>query len=161
AAEAVCALSEVETLDWLTLLRDSSLIGVVDTEEGLRFTLLETIREYSQEKLIGSDDYSAVHHRHRDHFLFLAEQAEAELEGPEQAMWLDRLETEHDNLRAALDWSLEAGERKEAQPEDPSKIEGGLRLAGALSQFWYVRGDYNEGRGYLERALGREGAQEA
>jgi predicted ATPase/DNA-binding SARP family transcriptional activator/Tfp pilus assembly protein PilF len=151
AAQAICALSEGETLDWLTLLRDSSLLQVTDTEEGIRFTLLETIREYGQEKLQEWGEDAAVRRRHRDWFLALAEEAEPQLQGAEQGNWLQRLETEHDNLRAALAWN-------ETQAQE---AEAGLRLTGALHRFWFVRGDVNEGRAYLGRALEREGAQEA
>src|SRR5262249_44043820 len=86
-----------------------------------------------------------IHHRHRDCFAALLKQAEPELAGPDQAMWLDRLETEHDNLCAAIAWC----ETKEAS------AQVGLWLAGALSRLWEVRGYLNLGRGYLARALSR------
>ena len=145
AAEAVCGLNEEETLEMLTLLRDSSLIGVSDTEEGLRFTLLETIREYGQEKLLEWGENSVVRCRHRDYFVVYAEQAEPELTGPDQAMWLNCLETEHSNLCAVIEW-CEA---------DMASAEVGLRLVWALSDFWEVRGYWSLGRGYLARALSR------
>src|SRR5262245_53937817 len=144
-------MNQEETLDLLTLLRDSSLVQVMDTDEGMRFLLLETIREYSQEKLSALGEDAAVRRRHRDWYLALAEAAEPQLHGAEQADWLQRLETEHANLRVAL-----AFNDTEAQG-----AQAGLRLAGALFQFWIVRGDYNEGRASLGRALEREGVQEA
>src|SRR5207244_4082998 len=100
--------------------------------------LLETIRQYGQEKLRRSQEEAVLRGRHRDWFLGLAEQAEPELHRSEQLVWLERLEREHDNLRAALEWSMtEAG-----------GAEAGLRLAGALRRFWEVRGYLQEGRGW-------------
>src|SRR5207248_6188051 len=81
-------------------------------------------------------------------FLAFAEQAESHLYSPEQAVWLERLEVEHDNLRSALVW---------CQTQEDA-VEAGLRLAGALCQFWWVRGYQSVGRAYLAEALGREGA---
>jgi predicted ATPase/DNA-binding SARP family transcriptional activator/Tfp pilus assembly protein PilF len=146
AAQAVCALSEEETLEMLTLLRDSSLLKVTDTHEGLRFSLLETIREYSQERLRELGEEADVCRRHRDYFAALVAQAEPELAGPEQALWLERLETEHDNLCAALGWC----------ETDAASAQAHLLLTGALSRFWEVRGYLNLGRGYLSRALSRD-----
>lgn len=108
-----------------------------------RFELLEVIRQYALEKLEADQAESeAAHARHATHYLSLAEAAEPELHGPEQARWLERLATEHDNLRAALAWVLE---RREA--------EKALRLTTALHWFWYVRGYSLEGRDWLEQAL--------
>jgi predicted ATPase/DNA-binding SARP family transcriptional activator len=143
AAQAVSALSEEQTLELLMALRDSSLIGVMDTKDGLRFILLETIREYSQDKLSVLGEDAAVHRRHRDYFAGLLAQAEPELTGPDQARWLDRLETEHDNLCAALDWC----------ETDAESAQVGLWLAGALSRFWEIHGYLSLGRRYLARAL--------
>src|SRR5205085_1442723 len=80
---------------------------------------------------------------HRDYYLWLAERAEREFQGQDQAYWFDRLEREHDNLRAALRWCVEK--------------EITLRLAGALWRFWHVRGHLQEGRSWLEGALARRG----
>ncbi|MCW3100764.1 MAG: transcriptional activator domain protein, partial [Chthonomonadaceae bacterium] len=148
AAAAICALSEAETLDWLTLLRDSSLLVVSDTDEGMRFTLLETIREYSQEKLQERGEDSAVRRRHRDYFVEYLKQAEPELSGPDQALWLNCLQIDHDNLCAAIEWS----------ETDAASAQVGLWLTGALSRFWDVRGYLCLGRGYLAKALSRADA---
>jgi predicted ATPase len=150
AAQAVWQKSEEETLELLTLLRDSSLITVTDSEEALRFTMLETIREYSREKLEASGKWNVCAQRHRDYFLALAEEAEAHLTGSDQAWWLERLEAKQDNLRAALEW-CETEERG---------AEAGLRLTGALGRFWELHGDLREGYAALRKALGREGAAE-
>jgi non-specific serine/threonine protein kinase len=142
-AEAVCAdgVPSNEILGLLMRLVKKSLV-TVDHEEGMRYRLLETIRQYGLEKLIEAGEESAVRGRHRDWYLSLAERIEPELRGADQKAWLDRLEVEHDNLRAALGWSLEGRE-----------VSEGLRLAGALWRFWYVRGYLSEGCRWLERAL--------
>jgi DNA-binding CsgD family transcriptional regulator/tetratricopeptide (TPR) repeat protein len=103
--------------------------------------LLEPIRQYAGEKLAASGDAEAVRSRHAEFFLALAEEAEPQLKGPRQVEWLDRLETEHDNLRAALSWAL---------GREPDL---GARMAGALCLFWYTRGYLSEGRSYLEAVV--------
>ncbi|HLE26902.1 MAG TPA: tetratricopeptide repeat protein [Anaerolineales bacterium] len=137
-------------LDLLTQLVNKSLV-VADGEQGAetRYRLLETIRQYAREKLLeaGSAVAEQAHHQHLEYFLRLGEQAEPELRGPDQAAWLDRLEAELDNLRAALEWSLE------------TNVATGLRLAAALLWFWHIRGHKAEGCEWLERALSAE-AQE-
>jgi predicted ATPase/DNA-binding SARP family transcriptional activator len=142
AAQAVGRLSEAEALDLLMLLRDSSLISVVDTEEGLRFTMLDTLREYCRDQLVETGQEVGVRRRHCDFFLALAEEAEPHFEGPEEGAWLDRLEVEHENLRAALEHCQQADAR--------------LRLVGALWRFWRVRGHWRAARAYLSEALARE-----
>ncbi|MDP9370305.1 MAG: tetratricopeptide repeat protein [Chloroflexota bacterium] len=144
AAEAVADPDgELNALDGLESLVDKSLLQQTEEADGQpRFGMLETIREYGLERLWEADEAEEVRARHAAHYLTLAEQAEPELTGPEQATWLERLEANHDNLRAALGWSDEAGE-----------TETGLRLAGALRRFWWVRGYLSEGRGSLERLL--------
>ncbi|HEV2107460.1 MAG TPA: LuxR C-terminal-related transcriptional regulator [Thermomicrobiales bacterium] len=106
-----------------------------------RFLMLETIREYGLEQLATLDEEDAAHGAHAAYFLDLAEQAGAYLWGSEQAEWLDRLEEEQGNLRAALLWSVEG---------DPDTA---LRLAGALWPFWRLRFHAREGHAWLERAL--------
>ena len=113
-----------------------------------RFAMLETLREYGLERLGGAGEAEATRRAHADLFLALAEAAEPALTGPEQGVWLGRLETEHDNLRASLDWTL-GSERGDT----------GLRLAGRLSLFWLIRGHFVEGRAWLERALARSGKE--
>jgi predicted ATPase/class 3 adenylate cyclase/Tfp pilus assembly protein PilF len=157
AAQAICAdedLDEWDILDLLTQLADRSL---VETDEGdadnPRHHLLETIRQYADEKLAGStgsssgstgstDDVAAIRGRHLVWYGELAEQGDSGLKGAEQAAWLTRLETEHDNLRAALDWSADRGSTAD-----------GLRLGGQLWRFWHRRGYLSEGRRRLEAVL--------
>ena len=151
AAEAVCTgkgVEAAEVLDVLTHLVDKSLV-VVDEQPGeARYRLLDTVRQYGRDRLLESKEAPVVRQRHRDWYLGLAERAEPELHGPDQGVWLDRLETEHDNLRAALEWSFGGGEP-----------EAGLRLAQALHYFWLARGYLSEGRRWLEEALsGSSGA---
>jgi DNA-binding CsgD family transcriptional regulator/tetratricopeptide (TPR) repeat protein len=148
AVEAVCTIDHdlsLDVLDGLALLVDQSLLRRTEGPEGEpRFGMLETIREYAAERLEVSGDAETVRRRHAEYYLALAEQAEPELTGPRQATWLERLEREHDNLRAALGWALE---------HDQAKL--GLHLAAALWRFWDLRGHFGEGRDWLERALAR------
>ncbi len=148
AVEAVCSAGEdlpLDVLDGLALLVDKSLLRQAEGPEGEpRFGMLETIREYAAERFEASGDAETLRRRHAEYYLALAEQAAPELLGPQQGTWLERLEREHDNLRAALGWALERGEETV-----------GLRLAAALGQFWEVRGHLGEGQGWLERALSR------
>ena len=130
-----------DVLDVLSHLVDKSLVMVDETGKAARYYLLETVRQYSRDRLVESGEAERVRQRHRDYFLALSEEAEPHLISAEQAAWLDRLETEHDNLRAALHWSVETETR--------------LRLASALWRFWYVRGYLSEGRSWLEGALAR------
>jgi tetratricopeptide (TPR) repeat protein len=111
--------------------------------------MLETVRQYAAEKLQASGETEPVRARYRDWFVTLAEQARRQLHGTEHGIWLGRLETEHDNLRAALAWCA----------EEAAGAEAGLRLAGSLYRFWLVRGHWSAGRSHLRRALDREGAQ--
>src|SRR6266852_7591803 len=151
AAEAVCDLPDDEAghmLDGVASLVDKSLLQRVEqTEEGSedqRLLMLETIREYGLEVLTASGEGNAARQAHAGYFLHLAEEAEPALKGPLLVVWLDRLEREHDNLRAALQWALEKG-----------RGEIALRLGIALERFWVVRGLRNEGRAFLDRALAR------
>src|SRR5439155_14099493 len=93
-----------------------------------RFKMLETIREYAWECLEESSEALGLRRRHAEYYMALAEKAEPELTGPKQVVWMDRLEQEHDNIRAALEWSNEA----ERERSERSGAETGLRLAGAL-----------------------------
>jgi non-specific serine/threonine protein kinase len=139
AAEAVCAEAGQDgivadaVLDLLTQLVNKSLV-VVTREQGedARYRLLETIRQYAREKLWEAGEGEQIRARHLDYFLRLAEQAEPELTGRNQGVWLNRLEEEMDNVRAALEWSME------------HNVEGGLRLSSALWRFCEVHGYINE-----------------
>ncbi|HZP83094.1 MAG TPA: tetratricopeptide repeat protein [Chthonomonadaceae bacterium] len=134
-----------EVLDLLTSLVDKSLVIYEERGGQARYRLLETVRQYALEKLAERGEDEALRGRHLEYFTALAEKAQTMMRGGEQAVWLERLETEHDNLRAALHWSQE--ERGDA--------EAGVRLAGALHHFWDVHGYIREGREWLGRALKR------
>jgi predicted ATPase len=140
AVESVCG-EGIDVVDGLASLTESGLARVEGTEEEPRFSMLETIREYAAERLEESDEAEGLQRRHAEHFLALAEEAEPHLFGSPGG-WLDRLERELDNFRAALD-------RLEALGD----TELNMRLAGALWRFWYQRGPVAEGRRRLEYVL--------
>lgn len=141
-----------------SLVNKSLLVQDKLIESESHFRMLETIREYALEQLEASGEAEELCRRHAEYYLGLAEQAEANLCGPQQGAWLERLEIENDNLRAALEWTLEA-RRQECQGQGPiSEIPTlestiGLRLAGALWQFWLTRGYLSEGRRWLDKVL--------
>jgi len=146
-AEAVCAgdpLVREEVLDLLDLLVRKSLVVAEDGLDGMRYRLLETIRLYAHMYLEASGEAEAVRGRHTAYYRALAEEAEPHLLGEDQGRWLDRLEGEHDNLRAALTWAGANGD-----------VEMGLRLAGALWRFWATRGNVGEGRRWFDTLLGK------
>ena len=148
AAEAVCAIdcANREALDSLASLVDSSLlVHGEDTEGKSRYRMLATIREYGLAQLVTSGEETAARQRHLDYFLGVAETAFQALRGPEQLVWLKRLERDHDNLRAALEWAV-------AQRD----IERGLRLAWVLYLFWRRRGHLREGQRWLEALLAQQ-----
>lgn len=142
--------ARVSFLDQLGSLLDKSLLRQVEATNGEpRFVMLEMLREFGAEKLEASGEQKALRYRHANYFLALAEQAEASLEGAQQVQWMDRMEQEHDNLRAALEWSETAeGTRQMC-----------WRLAATLGLFWEVRGHYSEGRQRLSAILSTETAQ--
>ena len=152
AAEAVCSGQEVgpaDVLDVLTSLSDKSLVLADHRTRDTRYRLLETIRQYGRERAVESGELAAVQRRHAEWYARFAEQGQSELRGPGQEAWLDRLEAEHDNLRAALEWS--------ADHEDDAGVQ--MSLAGALRWFWFVRGYWTEGRRWLEAVLARSGGR--
>ncbi len=136
-------------LDLVGALVDSSLLRTEDGGDGeSRFAMLETIRVFAVEQLEQSGEERAARERHAAYFLTLAEDAEPWLYGgPAQAGWIRRLDPEHDNLRAAIRW-IDSDDRTDSE-------EFGLRLAGALAWFWYVRGHLREGSGYVDRMLAK------
>ncbi len=162
AAEAVINADQqanstgLQVLDGIASLLDKSLLFQIalDDEEP-RLIMLETIREFGRECLEALGEMEATRQGHAIYYLALAEKAEAELGGPQLVAWLDRLEREHGNLRAALHWFLEQGRAEgDESGSDPGRnIEMALRLGAALERFWVVRGHRSEGRAILERAL--------
>jgi predicted ATPase/class 3 adenylate cyclase len=134
---------DIDVLEGVDSLLEKSLLR---QEEGVggepRFVMLETVHEYAREKLEESEETQEVKRGHAEYFLALAEEANPKLKGPDQLQWLQRLETEHDNMRAALGWTLQQG-----------NTELTLEFGDALWWFWFVRGHYSEGRRWLEEAL--------
>jgi predicted ATPase/transcriptional regulator with XRE-family HTH domain/Tfp pilus assembly protein PilF len=150
AASAVCAGEGMDywaVVDGIDGLVNRSLVHLDESPEGTaRYRLLESVRRYAAEQLAATGEDVATRDKHLAYCLTLAEEAAAHLTGPRQATWLDRLEQEHDNLRAALAWSREQGAQ-----------EAGLRLGGALWRFWILRGHLSEGRRWLGAVLGESG----
>ena len=143
AAEAVAARPELDVVDGLEALLNSSLLRIESMAgDHPRFGTLESVRDYALERLGARGDGDAVRRRHAAFYLPLAEEAEPALFGAEQLSWADRLDAERDNLRAALNWAAESGE-----------AEMGLRIAAALWVYWLWRGHGREGRDHLERLL--------
>jgi predicted ATPase/class 3 adenylate cyclase/Tfp pilus assembly protein PilF len=149
AIEAICDEEgdlPVDSFEGVSSLVDKSLLRQEEGPNGEpRFVMLETVHEFAREKLGQSSEAEEIKRVHAQYFLTLAEEADPELRGPDQLEWLERLEVEHDNLRAALSWALG---RKEA--------EVALRLGGALWGFWSMRVYQSEGRRWLEEALAIE-----
>ena len=135
---------------WLTAeLLDVSLITVTEGADGeSRIGMLETIRQYALERLGEAGDLEGTRRRHAEHYAVFAERASEQLKGREHLAWMDRLEAEHDNLRAALSWSFDTRAADAAE-----RAATGLRLVQALSPFWYHHGDAMEGRRWLRRAI--------
>jgi len=154
-AEEVCSgdgIEQDDMLDLLSRLVDKSLVIVEDDATGdRRYRFLETVRQYGRERLLRSGEAERVRDLHLAFFFELVRRAEPELQKADQVAWLNRLQVEHDNLRAALEWCLAAPERGDT----------GLELAAALTWFWTKRGYFGEGRQWLERALAASGKTSA
>ena len=139
-----------QVLDGVTSLLDKHLLYRAEQDtNGPRFHLLETIREYGLEALDAGGELEAARLAHAQYYLGRAEEADAHMFAREPQRWLERLKQEHDNLRAALGWSVEQG-------EDRQRREIAWRLAGALRSFWIDYGYVDEGQQFVERALARD-----
>lgn len=156
-----------DTVDLITSLIDHSLLQSATSGGEPRYSMLETVREFARDRLDASEEGDAIHRAHAAFFLAFAEAADERpspgvttaatvsgfwalrlrLAGSRLARWLDRLEAEHDNLRAALNWQAHRGEPRDF-----------LRLARSLSIFWLFRGPFEEGRTWLEQARARDDA---
>jgi non-specific serine/threonine protein kinase len=149
AAEQICSgglVSERSVLDLLTGLIDKSLVVGDSAAKGARrYRMLESIREYSRERLRASGEETELLGRCVQFYLKLAEEVDAQFRQSVQETWLDRVENEYENLRTALAWCL----------TEEGEAETGLQLARALRRFWEVRGYLSEGRALLAQALGR------
>ena len=146
AAQSACGgttIDESEVLDLVISLNDKSLVVAQTGREKTRYHLLATVSQYAAERLEEFGETNAVAAKHSEHFRNLADEASGKLIGPEQQLWLDALEADHDNLRKALSLSL----------QDSKGGERALQLASALSRFWFMRGYLTEGRDRLNAAL--------
>ncbi|HET9494686.1 MAG TPA: tetratricopeptide repeat protein [Chloroflexia bacterium] len=148
-------LATTDTLSALQSLIDKSLVGVSEgsrEKQGLarepRFTMLETITEYAFERLRENAEAEVIQERHALYVLGLLEEVEPRLLGPEQIAWLNKLDMEHDNIRAALTWALES-----------KAAEIGLRLVGALRWFWTQRSHYTEGLRWAKAIVTMRGTE--
>jgi predicted ATPase/class 3 adenylate cyclase len=141
--EQICGPGEEidgDVIDRLGELVDQSLVRAENGHAEPRFAMLETIREFAAELLDASGEHDVIARRHAESFAAFAQGASTHLSGAEQRGWLDRIERDHDNLRAALDWATDAPEPGMA-----------TRLGASLWRFWQQRGYINEGRERLER----------
>jgi predicted ATPase/DNA-binding SARP family transcriptional activator len=142
AAESVCGGAGLDVLDLLVRLVDRSLVVMVQTADGPRYRLLESVAAYCADRLREAGESEWAHRRHRDHYLALADRADPLLCGPEQRRWLRRLDAEAANLRAVLDRCV--ADRDSA---------AGLRLVNALAWYWFLRGRLTEARRSLAAVL--------
>jgi predicted ATPase len=150
AAEVICNCNSdlpTDMLDALQSLLDNNLLqgpfgASQEAVRRNRFTMLETIREYALELLVSNGEVNTISGYHANYYLALAETAAPELQGPDQGAWLDRLDREHDNLRAALDWAF-----------NQDKVDLAARLCKALWRFWRRRGHLIEGRSRIDLVL--------
>lgn len=145
AVEAVCVGEGIERDDVIALLSSlaaKSLIIADQLDGEVRYRLLDTVRQYAREKLLESQGAEQMRDRHLNFFFKLVEEAEPKLKSPEETLWLERLEREYENLRAALEWAMAK-----------ASVEVRLNFAANLSWFWTVRGYYGEASAWLDSAL--------
>ncbi len=147
AVEKVCSQDGADILTHLESLADKSLVKAVEVPGGEPlFAMLETIKEFALERLEERDGAEEARERHADHYLVVAERAHAEIAGPRQVEWLERLERDQDNIYAAIGWSLEQ-----------DNIDRALRFGTALHWFWWIRGQLSTGTQWLKAALAETG----
>jgi predicted ATPase/DNA-binding CsgD family transcriptional regulator len=147
AAEEVCSGDGIDpgaVLDLLAGLVSRSLVAARPEGRRTRYVLLETVRAYALERLAAAGESESVRGRHAAHYRDFVECAELRVRGPDQVAWLDRLDAEHDNIRAALAYGADR----------PAELETALRIVGALWRFWGLRGYATEGRRWCARVLG-------
>ncbi|MBL0347258.1 adenylate/guanylate cyclase domain-containing protein [Candidatus Villigracilis affinis] len=139
AAESICP--DLDVLDLLTQLVNKSLVTMDDEGDEPRYRLLETVRQYARDKLMEAGEAEQMRNRHLDYFVQLTESAEQALIGYAALSWINRLEAESDNLRAAFEWGME------------TNVVTVLTMTHALQYFWYRRGYETEGRRWAGQAL--------
>jgi len=141
AAESIC--SDMDVLELLPQLVNKSLVTMDEEGDEPRYRLLETIRQYARDKLLESGEAAEMRNRHLDYHVQLTENAETQLYGERALHWVNRLEAEYDNLRAAIEWDMD------------NNVMAVLRMAGALPIFWFRRGYESEGIKWIHEALER------
>jgi predicted ATPase/class 3 adenylate cyclase len=147
AAESICAdgsVNSAEILDLMEQLINKSLVLMEETQVETRYRILETLRQYANEKLVEAGESAALRDKHLEYFLHLAETAEPHLIRPEQLEWLAQLDADYENLRAALEWALN---KETAEPS--------LRLCAALGRYWYLRTFWLEGSKWMKSTLSK------
>jgi predicted ATPase/class 3 adenylate cyclase len=152
AAEQVCSgagVTEESMVDLLASLADKSLLQIDERDGATRYGLLETVRQYAADRLQENGQGPPWRDRHLSYFLSLVEEAHPHLVDAEQRRWMDRLDAEHDNVRAALAWGSREG----------GDLDSGLRLVSLLKYFWFVRGYQAEGRGWCMTMLAQPGGE--
>jgi len=152
AAEAVCAgdgIDSAEVLDTLTRLVDKSLVVLDDLAVDPRYRMLETIRQYSREKLVDAKEVEQIGDGHLTFFTRQAEWLEPRFYCPDQVRWYAKAEVELDNIRAALEHSL-----------SPTRVRDGMRLINALNRYWVARVYWREANGWLKRLLAVSGSED-
>ncbi|HUN37933.1 MAG TPA: BTAD domain-containing putative transcriptional regulator [Trebonia sp.] len=145
AAEQVCGIPPVaaqEVIDRLAVLADKSLVTVRHTEDGPRYGMLETIREYSRARLSDAGEAATLRRRHAEHFLGFAERAQPYLFGPQQLEWLRRMGAEADNVHTAIRQAVTAGE-----------VDTAIGLVGGFGWYWWLRSQKQEGGDLAALAL--------
>jgi len=150
--EAVCGPADDvggDVVDGLDQLADQSLLRRLPDFEEPRFLMLQTIRDFAAERLEQSGEAAAVKDRHLQAFISLAKQAQPHMFGHQRKEWLDRLEIEQDNFRAALDWAITS-----------DKTDSALVLSSSLWRFWQMRGHIDEGRSRVAQALALPGSRD-
>ena len=151
SAGAVAELEESEALEATSALVDESLASLVSRRDDVaRYRMLDVVREFGTERAAAEAQTDTFRRRHAAHFLALAERAEPNLGGSQQATWYRRLESDLGNLRAALRWTIDTAETAMA-----------VSLAAALWRFWRMYGGFTEGRRWLDGAIAMQGAAEA
>jgi predicted ATPase len=141
AAETI--FSDLDILTILTLLVNKSLVVVENESAETRYRLLETIRQYSRDKLVETGELEKTRRMHLEYFVGFAEASETKMDGVEVFEWLPRLEADYDNFRSALEWGLD------------NEVEAALRMVSALAAFWFRRGHTVEGINWIREALDR------
>ncbi len=144
AGEEICAdefIEKSEILDLLSNLLDKSLVKVYESDYELRYTMLETIRQYGEEKLIATESKSGIQKKQFEFFYRFVEDSEAKLTGSQQREWIKKIDSEYENIRECLKWSLK------------NNPESTLKMSVALGKFWEVRSYFFEGLNFLQTGL--------